>query len=101
MFMQLSQPQFEELADLFSLLADKTRLTILVRCLDEPISVGEISAQLDLSQPLVSHHLRLLKAARLVSSDRQGKQIFYIASDHHVQHVIKDMAEHMLEEGVH
>ena len=88
---------FAELADLFSLLGDTSRLTILTRCLDEYINVTELVNLTGLSQPLVSHHLRLLKAARLVVAERRGRHMFYRAADHHVQHVINDMLEHLME----
>ena len=87
-----------ELADLFRLLGDHTRLRIVMACVDEPIAVGDIAAQLDLSSSLVSHHLRLLRAARIVKADRQGKQVFYTAADEHISSVLADMLEHIAEE---
>lgn len=87
----------EQLADLFRLMGDPTRLRIIMVCLQDPISVSDIVTQLELSQPLVSHHLRLLKAARIVRSERRGKQIFYVADDDHVRCVIRDMVEHFSE----
>ncbi len=86
-----------ELADLFSLMGDPSRLRIIITCLHEQISVSEIAERLELSPSLVSHHLRLLRAARMVRSERRGKQIFYIAADEHVQCVIEDMATHVAE----
>jgi DNA-binding transcriptional ArsR family regulator len=86
-----------ELADMFRLLGDTTRLRIVLACLDEPISVGDIAGQLELSPSLVSHHLRLLRAARVVKADRQGKQVFYAAADQHVSGVLADMLEHIAE----
>jgi DNA-binding transcriptional ArsR family regulator len=47
---------------------------------------------------LVSHHLRLLKGARLVWADRQGKQVFYGADDAHVRRMVEDMVEHIGED---
>jgi DNA-binding transcriptional ArsR family regulator len=87
----------EQLADLFSLMGDPTRLRIIMTCLREPINVSDIASGLSLSQPLVSHHLRLLKAARMVRAERRGKQIFYVAADAHVQCVIDDMVAHFSE----
>ncbi len=83
------------LADLFRLMGDPTRLRIVLTCLDEPISVGEIAMRLDSSPSLVSHHLRLLKAARVLRSERRGKQIFYSALDEHIRCVIDDMVAHI------
>lgn len=83
------------LADLFRLMGDPTRLRIILTCLEEPISVGDIAARLDSSPSLVSHHLRLLKAARVLRSERRGKQIFYSALDEHIRCVIDDMVAHI------
>lgn len=86
-----------QLADLFHLLGDPTRLRIVLSCLPAPIAVGDIAAGLDLSSSLVSHHLRLLRAARIVKSERQGKQVFYSAADAHISGVLADMLEHIAE----
>lgn len=86
-----------QLADLFHLLGDPTRLRIVLSCLPAPIAVGDIAAQLQLSSSLVSHHLRLLRAARIVKSERQGKQVFYTAADAHISGVLADMLEHIAE----
>lgn len=87
-----------ELADLFRLLGDHTRLRIVLACVDVPIAVSDIAARLELSGSLVSHHLRLLRAARIVKADRQGKQVFYAAADQHISRVLADMLEHITEE---
>ena len=71
-----SEDAVVQLADLFRLMGDPTRLRIILVCLDEAISVGEIAERLSLSPSLVSHHLRLLKAARILRAERRGKQIF-------------------------
>ena len=92
-----SDSDVAELADMFRLLGDTTRLRIVLACLDDPISVGDIAGQLELSPSLVSHHLRLLRAARVVKADRQGKQVFYAAADQHVSGVLADMLEHIAE----
>jgi DNA-binding transcriptional ArsR family regulator len=84
-----------QLADLFRLLGDNTRLRIVLACLDEPVAVNDIASRLDLSASLVSHHLRLLRAARVVKADRQGKQIFYSAADQHISDLLADMLEHI------
>lgn len=86
-----------ELADLFRLLGDTTRLRIVLACVNAPVAVNEIAARLDLSPSLVSHHLRLLRAARIVKADRHGKQVFYVAADQHISGVLHDMLEHVAE----
>jgi DNA-binding transcriptional ArsR family regulator len=86
-----------QLADLFHLLGDPTRLRIVLCCLNTPVAVSEIASSLQLSSSLVSHHLRLLRAARIVKSGRQGKQVFYTAADAHISGVLTDMLEHIAE----
>lgn len=90
-----SEETISQLADLFRLMGDSSRLRIILSCLHAPISVSDIAAQLELSQSLVSHHLRLLRAARIVRSERRGKQVFYVAADEHIQCVIEDMVAHI------
>jgi DNA-binding transcriptional ArsR family regulator len=92
-----SDPAVAQLADLFHLLGDPTRLRIVLSCVSTPIAVSDIAASLQLSSSLVSHHLRLLRAARIVKSERQGKQVFYTAADAHISGVLNDMLEHIAE----
>lgn len=94
-----SEEEISQLADLFRLMGDTSRLRIILACLHDPISVTAIATQLDLSQSLVSHHLRLLRAARVLRAERRGKQIFYSAADAHIQCVIEDMVAHVGEPG--
>lgn len=86
-----------ELADIFRLLGDPNRLKIVIACIHEKISVGDIAEKTQISQPLVSHHLRLLKAARLLRHEKQGKQVFYALSDDHIRCVLEDMLTHINE----
>ena len=94
---ELAAGAVEELADLFHLLGDATRLRIVLACLSQPTAVGEIAASLELSSSLVSHHLRLLRAARIVKAERQGKQVFYSAADAHISSLLANMFEHIAE----
>ena len=74
---QLEEERAVELAEIFRLLGDANRLRIAVVCLDSPLCVGDIAQHVGLSASLVSHHLRLLRAARFVRSQKRGKQVFY------------------------
>ena len=85
------------LADLFRLLGEPNRLGMVVACLDAPQGVGELASHVGLSQSLVSHHLRLLRAARLLRAERRGKQVFYAINDGHVRTMLHNMVEHMTE----
>lgn len=86
------------LAETFRLLGDPTRLRILFSCIASPRPVGDIAERLGLSQSLVSHHLRLLRGARLVRGERRSRQIFYALADRHVSDMLADMASHVAEE---
>ena len=92
---RLSEDRAAELADMFRLMGDASRLRIIVTCLDTPTRVGDIAEQLGLSPSLVSHHLRLLRAARILRGERHGKEIHYSAADAHIRHVIADMVAHI------
>ena len=81
-----------------TILGDPSRLKIMLCCMKGSTSVGDIAETLDLSQSLVSHHLRLLRGARLVKGARQAKQIFYEVADQHVSQVLLDMAIHIAED---
>ncbi|NQU58949.1 MAG: helix-turn-helix transcriptional regulator [Rhodospirillales bacterium] len=91
--MQIDQAR--EVAEIFHLLGDPTRLRIVVACLNTPSNVGEIAAAVDASQSLVSHHLRLLRATRLLKSERRGRHMYYAPLDDHVRCIINDMIEHV------
>ena len=85
------------LANLFRLLGDPTRLRIVLACVHARRSVGAIADALGLSPSLVSHHLRLLRAARIVRAERSGKQVFYAAADQHISAMLAQMLEHVAE----
>lgn len=93
-----SQHEVTILSETFRLLGDASRLKIALYCMDEPKAVTDIAESLDLSQSLVSHHLRLLRGARLVIGKRQSKQIFYEIVDQHVRDMLRDMLTHIGEE---
>lgn len=95
----LTPDQTRMLAELFHLLGDRNRLRIVLACLHSPMPVGEIAASLELSQSLVSHHLQLLRAARILRGERRGRHVFYAAADEHIRTVVTDLATHVLEPG--
>ena len=59
--------------------------------------MSDIAARGHLSQSLVSHHLRLLRAGRILRAERHGKQVFYAPADEHVRRVLTDMVAHVTE----
>ncbi|UFN51226.1 metalloregulator ArsR/SmtB family transcription factor [Roseomonas sp. OT10] len=94
---QIGDDQVAELAETFRLMSDPTRLRIILACLDEPAAVGEMADRLGISASLASHHLRLLRAARLLQADRRGRQVFYTVGDAHVRSMLTDMTDHVAE----
>ncbi len=86
---------------MFRMMGDASRLKIILACLDAPLCVSDIATRTKLSPSLVSHHLRLLRAARVLRSERQGKQVFYAAADAHIRCVIADMVAHVGEPETH
>ncbi|HEY4135561.1 MAG TPA: metalloregulator ArsR/SmtB family transcription factor [Alphaproteobacteria bacterium] len=84
-----------QLSEIFRLMGDSTRLKIIVACLAGPRAVAEIAAETGASPSLVSHHLRLLRAARILRKARQGKQAFYSPADEHISHMLVDMLHHV------
>ncbi len=92
-----TQQQVADLAEVFHLMGDPSRLSILLFVLEGPRAVGEIADLTGLSASLVSHHLRLLRAGRLVRAERRGKRVFYAVDDAHIRSVLTDMAEHVAE----
>ncbi|WP_229809671.1 ArsR/SmtB family transcription factor [Formosimonas limnophila] len=86
-----------ELSDIFSLLGDPTRLRLVLCCLNEPFAVTQIAQRLGVSTSLVSHHLRLLRAARLVRAERRGKQVFCQVTDDHIRVMLLNLLAHIEE----
>ena len=84
-----------EAAQLFKLLGNESRLLIMRLLADRPRSVQALTEATELSQPLVSQHLRTLRQADLVVGERQGREVVYQLTDHHVTHVIEDALAHV------
>ncbi|HTH16081.1 MAG TPA: metalloregulator ArsR/SmtB family transcription factor [Magnetospirillum sp.] len=89
------EEQIAVITETFRLLGDPTRLRILLACLFEPKCVNDAAAEAGVSASLTSHHLRLLRGARLVRAERVGRQIFYSAADAHVNGMLTEMVAHM------
>jgi DNA-binding transcriptional ArsR family regulator len=77
-----------ELADLFKVFGDSTRLRILYTLFDSEHAVGEIADILNMEQSTISHQLRVLRTNKLVKVRREGKQIYYSLDDNHVKKVV-------------
>ena len=84
-----------DLAELFKVFADETRIRIINALFDKEMFVSELVDELEISQSAVSHQLRILKDAKLVRSRRKGKHIYYSLDDDHVKMVFDAGYKHV------
>lgn len=81
-------------ADLLRALANPRRVAIVLELADGERCVHELVEALDISQPLVSQHLRVLRSERLVSARRRGREMAYTLADDHIAHIVTDAITH-------
>ena len=86
-----------DLADLFRIFADSSRIKILYALFEAEMCVCDIADLLGLTQSAISHQLRTLKANKLVRSRREGKTVFYSLADQHVRSIIGQGMDHVME----
>lgn len=86
-----------DLAELFKVFGDSTRIKILYSMFEHELCVNDIAGLLNLSQSSVSHQLRILKTSKLVKFRREGKSIYYSLDDEHVRAIISMGMEHVEE----
>ena len=89
--------QLLQLAELYKVLGDSTRIRILDLLSRQELCVQDIADGLNMTQSAISHQLRLLKQAALVKCRREGKSIFYSLADDHVRHILDTAIEHLSE----
>ena len=95
-----NQPDDEylyDLADLFKTFGDSTRIKILYALFEGELCVCDLATILKLSQPAISHQLKVLKDAKLVKFRREGKVIFYSLDDDHVRSILSIGMNHIEE----
>ena len=86
-----------DLAELFRIFGDSTRIRILYVLFEAEMCVCDIAQLLGMTQSAISHQLRSLKNARLVKARREGKTVFYSLADEHVKTIINQGLEHVRE----
>lgn len=87
-----------DLAELFKVFGDSSRIRILFVLFEAEVCVCDLAATLNMTQSAVSHQLRILKQNKLVKSRREGKSIFYSLADGHVRTIIDQGREHIEED---
>ena len=98
--MERQTPESEvlfDLADLFKVFGDSTRLRIMYALSEGEKNVLSIAEVLGMEQSTISHQLRILRANKLVRGRRDGKQIWYSLDDDHVKKIIEMGVDHVLE----
>lgn len=86
-----------DLAELFKVFGDSTRIRILFVLFEAEVCVCDLAEALGMTQSAVSHQLKILKQAKLVKNRRAGKSIFYSLADDHVRAIIGQGLEHIEE----
>ena len=94
----LSFDEIIEMADMFKLFADSSRLKIICSILNNELCVCDLCEILELTQSNVSHQLQLLRTSKLVKYRKEGKQVYYSLKDEHIEKIIKMALEHIREE---
>ena len=91
------EEQFGPSVAIFSALANPLRLAIAHHLVYRPHSVSELHTCLGISQPLASHHLRVLREAHVIDREQHGRTTIYRLKDHHISHIVTDVHEHTRE----
>ncbi|WP_193607825.1 ArsR/SmtB family transcription factor [Nocardioides lijunqiniae] len=89
--------EYADVSALFAALSAPVRAAIVHRLADRPHSVGELVDALEVTQPLVSQHLRVLRGVHLVTSERRAQEVVYSLADEHVAHIFLDAWTHLEE----
>src|SRR5690554_4887819 len=93
----VNEEAIERASNLFKALSEPNRLTIIYLLSLGELSVGELTMRIEMTQSAVSHQLKILKAARLVKSKKEGKSRIYSLTDHHVYEIVNQVLTHVQE----
>lgn len=93
----LEEELLYDLAELYKIFGDSTRIRILYALFEKEMCVNDIAEELGMTMSAISHQLRILKQARLVKYRKEGKAVFYALSDDHVKSIIAMGMEHISE----
>lgn len=101
-FAEYPQPPSREILDaageLLRALAAPVRIAIVLQLRESQRCVHELVDALGVPQPLVSQHLKILKAAGVVAGERSGREVLYRLADHHLAHIVVDAVAHASED---
>ena len=86
-----------DMAELFKVFGDSTRMKIISALLQDELCVGEIAEITNSTQSAISHQLRILKQSKLVKYRKEGKVVYYSLDDEHISQIVKKGREHIEE----
>jgi len=89
--------QIYDLAELFKVFGDSTRMRILFVLFEAEVCVCDIASALNMTVSAISHQLRILKQNKLVKSRKLGRSVFYSLADEHVRTIVSQGMEHIME----
>lgn len=92
-----SEDELYDLAELFKIFGDSTRIKILFALFESEMCVCDIAESLEMTQSAISHQLKILKQSKLVGNRREGKQVVYFLADDHVRTIIDQGLNHIEE----
>lgn len=90
-----SENELYDLAELFKVFGDSTRIRILFVLFEAEVCVCDLAEALNMTQSAISHQLKILKQSKLVKNRREGKSVFYSLADGHVRTIIAQGIEHI------
>ena len=93
----LGLPEAQRMGDFFNVLSDPTRLRLISLLAQDEFCVCDLATGLEMTDSAISHQLRVLRSARLVSFRKEGRQVFYRLHDHHVLDLYRTVKEHLEE----
>ena len=92
-----SEDELYDLAELFKVFGDSTRIRILFVLFEQDVCVCDLAETLNMTQSAISHQLKILKQNKLVKGRREGKSVFYSLADDHVRTIIEQGIDHIAE----
>ena len=94
----INDTELYSISDFFKIFGDSTRLKILWALDNNPLCVGDLCNVLDITKSAASHQLNILKANKIVTYKKQGKNVIYMLDDEHVSLIIETARKHLQED---
>jgi len=91
------EEQLYDLAELFKVFGDSTRMRILFVLFEAEVCVCDLAEALNMTVSAISHQLKILKQSKLVKSEKIGRSVFYKLADDHVRRIVEQGMEHVME----